>query len=298
MSQRTGTGVLLVLLFFAVVLAPLSAQTPSRVLALETSLQGEDFGDLRWPVGVAVASAERLGVADVFGKRLLVFVLDAGTWNVERTITLPASPRALAHDGRRYLVSLANGTLVSVEGDDFNMRMLVLPAGTVPGSLAARSGGGLLVHDLAGDKVLVLGEDDAVRGEVVVAGGLKAIASAPDGGFYAALPATAEVLRHGPDGELLRTWTVPGQGPVPAWPSDLFAAPGGDVVVIDRHGGRILALDAAGRVVGVGAGRGWQPGQLLFPTAIAEFPDGRVIVADQGNSRVQIFRRIEQESTP
>ncbi len=298
MSQRTGTCVLVVLVLSVVVLPPLTAQTPSRFLALETSLQGKDFGDLRWPVGVAVASAERLGVADVFGKRLLVFVLDRGTWKVEQTITLPSSPRALAHDGRRYIVSLANGMLVSVEGDDFKMRMLVLPARTVPGSVAARSGGGLLVHDLAGEKILVLGEDDAVRGEVAVAGNLKALASAPDGGFYAALPVPAEVRRHGPDGEVLRTWTIPGKGPVPAWPSGLFAAPGGDVVVVDRHTGRILALDAAGRLVGVGAGRGWQPGQLLFPTAIAEFPDGRVIVADQGNSRVQIFRPVEQESTP
>jgi hypothetical protein len=69
-------------------------------------------------------------------------------------------------------------------------------------------------------------------------------------------------------------------------------------VVVDRHGGRILALDASGRLVGVGSGRGWNPGQLLLPTAIALFPDGRVVVADQGNSRVQIFRPVDKGSTP
>ncbi len=86
--------------------------------------------------------------------------------------------------------------------------------------------------------------------------------------------------------------------PVPAWPTGLVAASGGDVVVVDRHGGRILALDASGRLVGVGSGRGWNPGQLLLPTAIALFPDGRVVVADQGNSRVQIFRPVDKGSTP
>lgn len=298
MSQRSYTVVVAVWVLGFVVLPPLTAQAPSRFLAFETSLQGEDFGDLRWPIGVAVASTERLGVADAFGKRLVAFVLDKGAWNVERTVTLPSAPRALAHDGRRYVVSLSNGKLVSVEGDEFNVRGIALPLGTVAGVVAARARGGLLVHDPAGERVLILGEDDAVRGEVAVTSGLKALAASPDGGFYTALPALAEVRRHGPDGAVLRTWTVPKQGAVPAWPSGLFAAPGGDVVVVDRHSGKILAFDAAGRLVGIGAGRGWQPGQLLFPVAIAEFPDGNVLVADQGNSRVQIFRSVEQESRP
>ena len=36
------------------------------------------------------------------------------------------------------------------------------------------------------------------------------------------------------------------------------------------------------------------PGLLRFPAALDLFPDGRVLVADQGNGRVQIFRPIEK----
>ncbi len=294
MNKIVGGSVVVVLAI--VLISAAVAQTPSRFLAMDTVLQGEDFGDLRWPVGVAVASIEQIGVADAFDKRLVVFVLTSGTWKVDQTITLPTSPRSLAHDGQRYLASLSDGGLVSVEGDEFKVRRLALPPGTVAGPVAARPGGGFLVLDAAGGKVLVLEADGEVSGEVAIAGSPKALASAPDGGFYTAHPDIAEVRRHDPKGEVVRRWTVPGEGPVPAWPSGLLVAPGGDLVVVDRHGGRILALDSAGRLEGIGSGRGWQPGELMFPSAIAEFPDGRVVVADQGNSRIQIFRPVEKES--
>jgi hypothetical protein len=286
------------MLFSTLFLSLLTAQTPSRFLALDTVLQGEDLGDLRFPVGVAVASPESVGVVDTFGNRLVMFALKSGAWEADKTATLPSSPRAVAHDGGRFAVSVSDGRLLAVEGDDLGVSHIVLPPGTLPGALATRFGGGLLVHDRAGAKVLALDGDGRVIGESPGTGSIKALFSAPDGGFYTALPASAEIRRHGADGTVLRTWSVPGLNPVPAWPSGLIAEPGGDVVVVDRHGGRILAFDAAGRLVGVGSGRGWGPGELIFPGAIAQFPDGKLIVVDQGNSRVQIFRPVESVSTP
>jgi DNA-binding beta-propeller fold protein YncE len=298
MNERRVSRILAVLGLVAFVLTPLAAQTPSRFLALETSLQGKDNGNLRWPVGVAVASATEFGVVDTFGERLLVYVMSSGGWIVEKTITLPSSPRGITHDGGRYVVSLTDGRLVSVEGDALDVERFALPSEIITGSVVAKPDGGFWVHDLAGGRVLKLDEDGELRDEIPVTGNPHALAAAPDGGFYIALPADAEVRHHGPNGELLSNWKVPGQGPVPAWPSGLVAASGGDVLVVDRHGGRIVALDASGRLVGVGSGPGWNPGQLLFPAAIALFPDGRVLVADQGNSRVQIFRTVDKGSTP
>ncbi len=298
MNQRFRPRCSMAILFSTLFLSPLTAQTPSRFLALDTVLQGEDLGDLRFPVGVAVASPERIGVVDTFGQRLVTFALKNGAWEVNRTASLPSSPRAVAHDGSRFAVSVSDGRLLAVEGDDLGVSHIVLPRGTLAGALATRSGGGLWVHDTAGAKVLALDGDGKVSGEFPVTGSIKALFAAPDGGFYTASPASAEIRRHGADGKILRTWSVPGRSPVPAWPSGLIAEPGGDVVVVDRHGGRILAFDAAGRLVGVGSGRGWEPGELLFPGAIAKFPDGKLIVVDQGNSRVQIFRPVETVSTP
>jgi hypothetical protein len=217
---------------------------------------------------------------------------------VDRTATLPSSPRAVAYDGGRFAVSVSDGRLLAVEEDDLGVSHIVLPRGALAGALATRSGGGLWVYDTAGAKVLALDGNGTVSGEFPVTGSINALFAAPDGGFYTALPTSAEVRRHGADGKILRTWSVPGRKPVPAWPSGLVAEPGGDVVVVDRHGGRILAFDAAGRLVGVASGRGWGPGELLFPGAIAKFPGGNLIVVDQGNSRVQIFRPVETVSTP
>ena len=63
------------------------------------------------------------------------------------------------------------------------------------------------------------------------------------------------------------------------------------LVVVDRHAGRLLELDANGQLTGVGARRGWEPGLLLYPAGAARLPDGGVVVADEGNGRTQFFRR-------
>jgi sugar lactone lactonase YvrE len=289
---------MLLLLFTIGRLQPLAAQQPpQRFLAWEASLQGEEGGDLRWPVGVATASALELGVADAFENRLVIFVFTSGSWSYFKTVSLPASPKAVAHDGQRYVLSLNGGQLVEVKGPDFGVRRLRIPSIAVAEWVAARPGGGFWVHDAARGKVFAVNADGTVLAEVSVKGRLDALAGAPDGGFFAALAATAEIRRYDAEGEMLETWTVPGEGPVPAWPSGLVGAPGGDLVVADRHGGRIVALDAGGRPVGIGSGRGWELGRLRFPTGIARLPNGSIVVADQGNSRVQIFRPLK-EATP
>ena len=78
---------------------------------------------------------------------------------------------------------------------------------------------------------------------------------------------------------------------MPAWPTGLAAEPGGNLLVVDRHAGRVLVLDANGQVAGVGSRKGWEPGLLLFPAGIARLPGGAVVVADEGNGRAQLFRR-------
>jgi tripartite motif-containing protein 71 len=70
------------------------------------------------------------------------------------------------------------------------------------------------------------------------------------------------------------------------------------MVIVDRHGARLVVLDAEGRIEGLGSRRGRDPGLLLFPAGITALPDGRLAVADQGNGRIQIFHRIKEESVP
>ncbi|MCP3956662.1 MAG: hypothetical protein GY719_02300 [bacterium] len=299
MSQRgTWRRCLIAWLLPAMAATAAAAQRAPRVLAADSALEGSRAVELRWPVAVAAASSLEIAVADAWGPRLVIFTTAAGSAQT-RAVDLPASPLDVAFDGERYVVALrGRGALVTVEGPDFEPRSLGLPAGVVPGPLAAAPGGGLLLYDAAGGRVLTLDAAGAQRGETMVAGHLTALVAGAGGGFYAGFAGLAEIRRYGPDGSLLATWTVPGEGPLAAWPSGMVVEPGGDLLIADRHAGRIVVLDAAGRLVGVGSRRGWDAGQLLEPAGMTRLPDGRLAVADQGNGRLQIFRRLDGRPAP
>jgi hypothetical protein len=275
----------------------LVAQTSApRVMTWETSIRGEKEATLHWPVAIAAASANEIAVADVSEPRLVVFHRTPTTWKVARTVKLPATPLDVIHDGERYVLSLRQAPgLLAVEGADYRLRNLAVPQRTVPGVLAEGPSGSILVHDAAGERVLLLhaGGEFEVIGPV--AGNVTGLTSTPGGGFIAAFAAEAAVVRYGANGDEIGRWAIPGDGPVPAWPTDVAVHTGGDLVVVDRHNARLLVLDAGGRIVGQGARSGWDAGLLRFPTGLARLADGRFVVADTGNGRVQIFALPDEE---
>jgi DNA-binding beta-propeller fold protein YncE len=124
-----------------------------------------------------------------------------------------------------------------------------------------------------------------------------AIAAVPAGGFLVAIAQEGSVQRFDVEWQPAGSWELPAKQPVPAWPTGLSVEPGGDVLAVDRHNGRILVLDGSGTPEGFGAGHGWEPGLLLYPAGIDRLDDGRFVVADQGNSRVQIFQRTDRAKT-
>jgi len=292
--------------WFVVLLAALSSAIPviaqggiSRSLTWEEVTGDAEESKLRWPVAVAAGSGEQFAVADAFDPRLVVFSRTDDSWEVIRTVSLAGTPRSLAHDGTRYLISMRQGAgLVALEGDRFQIRDIGLPRGTVPGALAGIPGGGFLIRDDAGGRILVLDHKGRVSEQFPVPGNVAALVAAPGGSFFTVIADEAKVRRHGPDGEELASWSVPGQSPVPGWPVGLVITSGGEMLVLDRHSHRIVALDASGRLTGIGSRKGWDPGLLLFPADMTLLPGGRVAVADQGNGRVQIFRRAEEEESP
>jgi len=286
----------LALLAGAGLLVPAAAQVRApRVLSFQESMQGNEDASLRWPVAVAAASDTEVAVADAFSARLLRFRRVGVSWQLDRTVALGAAPVDLVWDGRRYVAALGRqGGLAAFEGEDLVKRPLPLPRGVVPGALASGPAGGLLVYDRAGARVLQLSASGELQGEVPIAGGqVSALAAAPSGGFFAAVPAAGKVLHFDAAGTEDTAFTLPPTDEVPAWPSGLAVDPGGDLVVVDRHAGQILVLDASGEVKGLGSRRGWEPGLLLFPRGVARLPGGLLIVADEGNGRAQLFRRTD-----
>ena len=280
----------------------LAAQTPAQTLfAWEEALTGDEERKLRWPTAVAAGGVDEIAVTDAAGPALWIFRDRGGAegWVLQTTVELPAPAFSMACGIERFLVSTRQpGRLVTISKPDYRVREILLPAEIIPGTISCAADNRLLLHDLAGGRLLLLGEGFEILTSVPVDGAVSGLSPGSAGDFYAAFPATGEVRRYGANGDLLGTLAVPGLAPTPAWPVGLLVAANGEVTVADRHGGRILVLTAGGRWVGTGSRRGWEPGLLRFPRDIARLPDGRIVVADQGNGRVQVFRRLEEREQP
>jgi hypothetical protein len=287
---------LLVVVLAATTGAATGQGTVETLFAFDEVLTGDDSVRLTWPTAVAVGGLDEIAVADAAGPALRILRNRGGAegWVVERSIDLPRPAYSLSCGDGEYLVSTRQpGTLLAVGTGNGPRRELALPGSIIPGAVTCLAEGQLVVHDLAAGRLVVLDRELEVRASVELAEAVAALAAGPGGGFYAVLPGAGEVRRYGANGDQLNALAVPGLDPAPAWPVGLIVEDNGRVIVADRHGGRLLVLENSGRWIGSGSRRGWEPGLLRFPADLARMPDGSIAVADQGNGRVQIFRRLE-----
>ena len=109
------------------------------------------------------------------------------------------------------------------------------------------------------------------------------------------------IYKFSPDGKLLMVLGRRGQGgndeELLRRPSDVVVAPSGDIFVADGHGAlldwrrnnRIVKFSAEGKFIKSWGVKGEKEGQLFDPHALAMDSQGRLFVADRGNSRIQIF---------
>jgi DNA-binding beta-propeller fold protein YncE len=148
-----------------------------------------------------------------------------------------------------------------------------------------------VLHDRGRGLLLRLSGAGAVAATVSCPGDVTGVAVTRDGGLLAALGAEGVVRRYGASGALEATWRIPVEAPVPAWPAGLAVDPAGELLVVDRHAGRVVVLDGGGSPRGAAARRGWEAGLLYFPGGIARLSDGRYAIVDEGNARVQVFAR-------
>lgn len=118
------------------------------------------------------------------------------------------------------------------------------------------------------------------------------IAEAPD-----AARKGNQVVKFSPEGEVLMVLGTPGTTGDPPealnQPNDVIVAPNGEVLVSEGHGpqgvNRISRFGADGTYLGSFGEPGSGPGQFSVPHAMAFDSQGRLFVADRGNSRIQIF---------
>lgn len=73
-------------------------------------------------------------------------------------------------------------------------------------------------------------------------------------------------------------------------PADVATTREGDILVADGYGNSVIhRFSATGGLRQTWGGPGTQPGRFSTPHAVRAHPDGRILVADRENNRVQIF---------
>ncbi len=75
------------------------------------------------------------------------------------------------------------------------------------------------------------------------------------------------------------------------FPVSLALDSGGLIYVLDRHQGEVVVLDRKAKLKYRFLSKGHGPQNLYYPMEIRFDPWGRLCVVDEGNSRVQVFRR-------
>lgn len=136
----------------------------------------------------------------------------------------------------------------------------------------------------------------------------------PDGAVYCVDNGDHTVRKFTPDGEPLLTLGVPGSPADTGYRTDIpvnihnvesvaragrpfngctdiAVGPDGDIFVSDGYGNcRVHHFSADGTLLASWGEIGSGPGQFMLPHGICLTPDGRLLVADRENERIQVFR--------
>lgn len=170
----------------------------------------------------------------------------------------------------------------------------------------ARKEPAVIVFDAGGGFVRTWGAD-------VLSNRPHAITIAPDGVVYVVDEGSHVVRRFTPEGDELGTIGTPGvasetgvdssnpslyhriqsieRGASPFnRPTKVAFAPSGDLYVSDGYGNaRVHRFSSEGELVGSWGQPGRRPGEFNLPHCVSVLPDGRVIVSDRENDRLQVF---------
>jgi len=118
-----------------------------------------------------------------------------------------------------------------------------------------------------------------------------------DGFIWASDNSDNLIQKFSPDGKLVMTLGKKGMAgdnmsqDAFDGPADVFVAPNGDIFIADGYrNSRVVQFSKDGKFIRIiGGTKGSEPGQFNLPHALVIDSNGRLIVADAENSRIQVF---------
>lgn len=286
----------------AILLAPLQCFAAKEVQFMRalSVYAGNKGVSLNHPEGVACQGNEVM-VADTVNGRLVRYTLKGGKIGGGNAIKVSQ----ITYPIRLHLDS--KGDIFVLDGKTRNLYKLDpkgkflgpvkptgLPAGPAPilRSFALDGKDNIYLLDVFGERVIVLDKDGKFQ---------RQIAFPKDVGFISDLcvgPTGTIYLLDSVDGKLYSV--SPGSDKMGTLVSDLkqyltfatgiYSGDDGTLFVVDHNGSGIVMLGPDGSYEGRQLTMGWKPGLLYYPSQICLTNDNEAVIADQGNSRVQIFK--------
>ncbi len=270
---------------------------------------GNGPGEMERPQGVAVAPDGTVYVADTNNHRIQVFDGDGNylrAWGEEGSGEGELNiPHALTvADGKVYVADTLNDRVLAFDpsgglvaqwpADGPDPELLDDPAG-----VASDGAGFLYVTDWENHRVIKLDADltgpvgDPWGGFGSAPGFFKSPRGiAVDGDrVFVADADNKRVQVFDREGKHLEVWDAGGSL---RRPIGLAADSTGAVYLTDASAHRVVRLGPDGTALSSFGREGTDPGQMRDPSGVAVAPDGRVLVADTENSRIQVFERVAE----
>jgi DNA-binding beta-propeller fold protein YncE len=257
---------------------------------------GEAPGEFREPRDIAVDSKGTIYVADTGNHRVQRLDRNGKQWSVMDGAF--EEPLALVVDSHDNLIVLDSptGWLYRFDATGAALGRMGGPAAQLyhPRGMAIDADDNLFVADTGGCRIVKFSPDGAVTAKIGSKGAGRGqfleptdVAVQPNGLMFVADSGNKRIVRLDAAGSYLGEWAFRQAAPLNG--PHLALAPGGLLLVTDPEGGRLVTFEGGGRQLQESGRRGSADGEFRLPVGLTVDGEGRVYVADTGNSRVQLL---------
>jgi sugar lactone lactonase YvrE len=288
------------LVVLIMLLVPLHAFGADEIrYKLGHSLYADDKGvGMRRPEGIACGK-DRLVVADTGNGRMLLYVIVDGEPRNGKEVLLSQVMYpirlAMTSKGGWYVIDERQRKVARISADGqfqqyLDITGLPLEGMVVPAGIYVDSTDNLYLFDLAGNRILVFGDDGKFQRQISLPkayGFISDLTVDGKGTVFLLDSVNAVVYSNAKDPAVFAAVSGSLKDDM-MFPSNIVAGEGGLLFITDQNGGGVVVLRPDGTTKRLFS-LGWKEGSLRYPTQLCLDSAGDLFVADRENSRVQEF---------